>query len=118
MTPQATGVPVVDALLVWGGAAAALAALGTLAWRLLRGARRLVRRVDHFFDDWGGEPARPGVAARPGVMERLGTIEQEVAAVKHEVFPNAGESLADAVHRIDRRTAWVDAAESGEQENG
>lgn len=58
------------------------------------GIRRLVLRVDDFMDDWGGESARPGVPRRPGVMERLDWIE-------HQLKPNSGESLRDAVNRIE-----------------
>jgi hypothetical protein len=36
----------------------------------------VVRRLDDFFDDWSGAPARPGVAAKPGVMQRLADLEQ------------------------------------------
>jgi hypothetical protein len=63
------------------------------------------RRVDEFIDDWQGTPARPGVPVRPGVMARLGAIEVKVEAIEHEVKPNSGSSLADAINRVDRRTA-------------
>ncbi|GAA3718370.1 hypothetical protein [Streptomyces tremellae] len=55
-------------------------------------------RIDEFIDDWQGTPPRPGVPARPGVMARLDAIE-------HELRPNSGSSLRDAVNRVDRRTA-------------
>jgi hypothetical protein len=38
-------------------------------------------------------------------MERLDRIEQRVGIVVHEVRPNGGGSLRDAVHRVDCRTA-------------
>jgi hypothetical protein len=54
-------------------------------------------RIDEFIDDWQGAAARPGVSARPGVMARLDAIE-------HELRPNSGASLRDAVNRVDERT--------------
>jgi hypothetical protein len=79
---------------------------------MARRLRSIARRVDEFIDDWRGVPGRPGVDARPGVMERLGTIEQRVGIVVHEVRPNGGASLRDAVHRVDCRTASL----TGEEE--
>lgn len=68
------------------------------------GFRRIILRVDNFMDDWGGEDARPGVVRRPGVMERLEWIE-------HQLKPNSGESLRDAVNRIEQQ---LNAAPSSE----
>jgi hypothetical protein len=42
---------------------------------------------------------------RPGVMERLDRIERTVGIVAHEVRPNGGSSMRDAVDRVDSRTA-------------
>lgn len=53
------------------------------------------RKVVHIVDDVIGEEARPGVEARPGLMERIATIE-------HEVRPNGGGSIKDAVDRIEQ----------------
>ncbi|OII62872.1 hypothetical protein BJP40_26920 [Streptomyces sp. CC53] len=105
MTPSPTGIPAVDAVLVWGGAATVLGGAATMAWRSIAGARRLAGRLDEFIDDWSGTEPRPGVPARPGVMERLGGIEQRLASVEHELHPNSGASLRDAVNRVDVRTA-------------
>ena len=54
-----------------------------------------VRKVLDFLDDWNGEPARPGVPQRLGVMARLDEMH-------HELHPNSGSSLADAVNRTER----------------
>ena len=63
-----------------------------------------------FFKDWHGEEPRPdiGYAGRKGVMARLYDMEQQtkileasLAAVHHEVVPNGGGSLRDAVNRIE-----------------
>lgn len=89
-----TGVPAVDALVIWSVAAVALAAALGLLWRGVRAVRRVATRVEDFVDDWEGTPGRPGVPGRDGVMTRLGRIE-------HELHPNSGESLRDAVDRVE-----------------
>lgn len=101
---ESTGVPLVDAAVIWSVAAVALAGLGTLVWRVARGVRRIANRIDDFADDWAGVPARPGVPERPGVMVRLDRIEERINAVGHELQPNSGSTLRDAVDRVDART--------------
>ncbi|MEV6614275.1 hypothetical protein AB0N31_10705 [Streptomyces sp. NPDC051051] len=101
---QSTGVTAVDAAAVWSVAAVTIAGAAVLAWRVARGLRRLVDRMDDMADDWHGVPERPGVPARPGVMVRLHHIEERLARVDHELQPNSGGSLRDAVDRVDRRT--------------
>lgn len=100
-----TGIPALDAALVWGGAATVLSAVGALLWRAVRGVVRLGRRVDQFMDDWAGEEGRPGVPARPGVMERVSAIEERLQRVEHELYPNSGDSLRDAVDLANERLA-------------
>ena len=99
------------------GAGAVVGALLGL-WKLAAAGWRLARRVGHFLDDWGGEPPRPGHPARPGAMERLADLDQRVggveeqiarvdgrvARVEHELHPNSGASLRDAVNRIEAHT--------------
>lgn len=110
----ATGVSFVDQAVVWSIAAAALITAAGLLWRGTRGFRSMARRIEAFADDWGGCPERPGVPGRPGVMERLDGIErqtqhipeleQRLARIEHEMRPNSGASLRDAVDRLDVRT--------------
>ncbi|AEW94583.1 MULTISPECIES: hypothetical protein [Streptomycetaceae] len=107
MNEPPTGVPAVDAAGIWCAAAVAIAGGLALLWRVVRAVRRTVHRVDDFIDDWQGVPPRPGVPARPGVMERLDRIEHRVGLVVHEVRPNSGSSLRDAVDRVDQRTARI-----------
>lgn len=54
------------------------------------------KKVINFLDDWNGEPARPGVPQRLGVMARLDEMH-------HELHPNSGSSLADAVNRTEKQ---------------
>lgn len=109
-----TGIPAVDTVLVWGGALSLTAGLLTLAWRGIRGGVRLGRRVDEFIDDWRGEPSRPGVPERPGVMVRMAGMEDRLAVledgldrVMHELYPNSGGSLRDAVDLANHRLALL-----------
>ena len=80
-------------------AAAAATGLCTATWIVWRKAiRPVLKFVSEFRDDWRGTPARPGVRARPGVMERLENIESQVK-------PNGGQSMHDAVSRIEQQLA-------------
>jgi hypothetical protein len=99
-----TGVAGVDTVAAWCLAGAAILGIAGVVWR---GARRIVHRFDELVDDWQGTPARVGVAARPGVMARLGAMEQQSAEnaaalvrIEHELHPNSGTSLRDAVDRL------------------
>ncbi|MYR61126.1 hypothetical protein GTY54_34515 [Streptomyces sp. SID625] len=98
-----TGVDAVDALLVWGGAVTLVVGVAGTLWRVLRGVSHLTGRAGQFLDDWYGEGPRPGVPSRPGVMERLGVLEDYLRSVQHEVKPNSGHSLRDAVDRANQR---------------
>lgn len=102
-----TGLGPLDTAAVWAGAIIAVLGLLAGAWRVVRRVLCVLRRVDQVVDDWQGTPPRPGVPARAGVMQRLATIEQTMGIVAHEVRPNGGSSLRDAVHRVDRRTASI-----------
>lgn len=101
---ESTGVPLVDAAVIWSVAAVAIAGLAALVWRIARAILRVVARFDDFADDWAGVPARPGVPERLGVMVRLDRIEAQVQTMAHELQPNSGQSLRDAVDRVDART--------------
>ena len=61
------------------------------------GVCRFARSIEEVLEDWRGTPARDGVPAHPGVMVHLAQIEQELG-------PNGGESLCDAVGRIEACT--------------
>ncbi|XVV34929.1 hypothetical protein ACQPXT_13165 [Streptomyces sp. CA-100214] len=100
-----TGIAGLDAALVWGGALSVLATVVTVAWRAIRSVSRVVGRTGQFLDDWYGEEGRPGVPERPGVMQRLASLEDGLDHVRHEVRPNSGSSLRDAVDLANTRLA-------------
>ncbi|UUN29418.1 hypothetical protein [Streptomyces sp. FIT100] len=102
-----TGIPGVDLTVVWSGVVVAVGGALGLLYRASRGARHLAERLGQVADDWQGVPGRPGVPDRPGVMQRLGAIEDRLAAVEHELHPNSGASLRDAVDRVDARTRRI-----------
>lgn len=105
LADPSTGVPALDLVVVWAAAIAAVAGLLGLAWRLIRQFRHLVRMLDQFVEEWHGAESRPGVEGHPGVLERLHRIEAGMSDLVHEVRPNDGHSMRDAVDRVDRRTA-------------
>lgn len=75
------------------------ALLGVVKWVV-----PFVVKVVHFIDDAMGEKARPGVAARPGMLSRMASLEERVSKlddILHELKPNGGASLADAIRRIE-----------------
>jgi len=89
-----------DPMALAGGITAAVAAL-TGVGVVLRWLHKRWRTVEHFLEDWRGEPARPGVPARLGVPERLSMIEAELR-------PNHGGSLRDAIDRTEQRVMAVE----------
>jgi hypothetical protein len=120
MAAPSTGVPAVDTLLVWGGVVSLVVTLGALAWRGIRSGVRIGRRMDEFIDDWRGEPSRPGVPARPGVMERMEGLEtrmngfdDDLQRIKHELYPNGGGSLRDAVNLANQQLAHLCSGPTG-----
>ena len=79
---------------------AAASATGYMTSKLLR----LFKTWFKFVQDWNGE----GTEDNPGVVERLkqgekrfDKIEEEICAIKAELFNNHGSSLRDAIDRIE-----------------
>lgn len=64
------------------GVAAILTALGVIWQRVVRPTVTLSRKAGHFFDDWFGQPERPGREAVPGFPERLSNVEADVVILK------------------------------------
>ena len=111
-----------DIISVWPalGAFCLLGFIGAVAWKY---PRPPTKGIEHFLEDWNGEPARPGVPARPGMMQRVANIETSqkntathqiktdtwlekygpiIDKLNHEMHPNSGSSMADAVNRTEQ----------------
>jgi hypothetical protein len=97
----------------WIAALVALvvALVGGVAWAA-RWAWRILRRIVHFLDDYGGQPARDGLPARPGLMARLGGVEEQLAHVVAETSPNHGRSIRDMVIKTASDVADIKAEQA------
>ncbi|GAA2948038.1 hypothetical protein ACFPN0_15370 [Kitasatospora cinereorecta] len=109
--------PDLDTFLAWGGAFMLISAVVGLLWRLIRAACHTAARMNQFMDDWYGEPARPGMEERPGLMQRVMVIEGRLMRVEHELYPNSGGSLRDAVDQANRRLAQLCGPDCGDPEH-
>ncbi|WP_030237945.1 hypothetical protein [Streptomyces sp. NRRL S-350] len=98
----ATAAGQADALAVWCGAVAAVCAVAGILWRATRALHHAARNVEDFVRDWAGNDEHPGV------IHRLDTIEDTINRIDHELHPNSGGSLRDAVDRVDKRTQHLD----------
>ena len=65
-------------------------------WAMLRPLKRQADRIESFWEDWNGTPARPGHSAVPGVMDRLASIDGELQR-------NGGNSMKDQVYATSRK---------------
>jgi len=89
--------------LTWlAGLISAVAVIVGAVWALLRPLKQQADRIEMFWEDWNGTPARPGHSAVPGVMDRLASIDGELQR-------NGGNSLKDqvaaTVHKVDQLAA-------------
>jgi hypothetical protein len=75
--------------------------------RVAAGMRKTGKRWEDFLDDWHGTPARPGRPAIPGVMERMVDLETGLQVVRHELFPNSGASVRDALDRLEHELSLL-----------
>lgn len=113
IVPIAVGITVVIGCLV---------AIGKLVQTVVRAARKM----GAFVDEVMGEPAAYGRPARPGLVEKvdgliagqvavvetqtahteqIAAVQTDIQTVKHELFPNSGLSLRDAVDRLERQSS-------------
>lgn len=79
-------VTIAGGIVVVGGG---LATIGRFLWRVLA-------RTTRFLDDWFGHDGGLGIPAR------VGAIERRLGQVEHELRPNSGASLRDAVDRVEQ----------------
>jgi hypothetical protein len=84
-----TGVGWVDSMILWAAAIAALCgALFTIA-KAVRAAIRVGRKVDRLATQLLGDDETPSLDAR-------------LSNIEHELHPNSGSSMRDAVDRTER----------------
>jgi len=97
--------------LTWlAGLIATVTTIVAAVWALLRPLKRQADRIESFWEDWNGTPARPGHGEVPGVMQRLQSIDGELQR-------NGGNSLKDQVIGNSRKLdhlAGQNAAEHGD----
>ena len=85
----------------------ALILVGGILWKPLRVIVRRLREFAAFLDQWNGKPEKRDRAdqiiqhAVPGVSARILTLEEKTERIHHEVTPNHGGSIKDAVKRIE-----------------
>lgn len=79
-----------------------------LAW-MARKVIPLIRKITQFLDDWQGEVARSGVPERLGVLASIAKIQRHqeelfdrLREVEHELHPNSGTSMRDAIDRMEK----------------
>jgi hypothetical protein len=83
--------------LTWlAGLIATVTTIVAAVWALLRPLKRQADRIESFWEDWQGTPARPGHGEVPGVMQRLQSIDGELTR-------NGGSSLKDQVFGNSRK---------------
>jgi len=114
--------------LTWlAGLISAVAVIVGAVWALLRPLKHQADRIEMFWEDWNGTPARPGHSAVPGVMDRLASIDGElqrnggnslkdqVAATVHKVDQLAAQNAAEHVDLGDRIQSIVEAKENRDE---
>ena len=85
----------------------ALILLGGLLWKPVKVIWARLREFAMFLDQWNGKPEKRDKAnqiiqhAVPGVSARILTLEEKTERIHHEVTPNHGGSIKDAVKRIE-----------------
>jgi hypothetical protein len=112
-SPLSTGNSLLDHVILW---AVILSALGGGAAVIKSHVLPFFRALSNFLSDWTGEPARAGVPERLGVMARLEEQDEQMRKVRHELHPNGGTSMRDAVDRVDEaaKVAAVKATKAAE----
>jgi hypothetical protein len=92
-----------DVLLYWAAGIVTVGGALALLWRMITAGIKTGKKWDLFLEDWHGTEARPGRPAVPGIMQRMVDLEEGLRIIRHEVFPNSGGSLRDAVDRLEKQ---------------
>lgn len=85
----------------------ALILLGGILWKPLRVIWRRLREFAVFLDQWNGKPEKKDRSGQviqhavPGVAGRILTLEEKTERIHHEVTPNHGGSMKDALKRVE-----------------
>lgn len=86
-----------DPLSALMGTVVTITAVVTLFWRPIHRAGRVLRAVE-------GEPGRPGL------MRQMELQSGQIATIQHQVLPNGGASMRDAIARTEISAATAVAA--------
>lgn len=93
----------------WIGIAAVLILLIAFFWKPVKVIWSRLKEFGAFLDQWNGKPEKRDRAngivqhAELGVSARILALEEYTKQIHHEVTPNHGGSIKDAVKRIEDR---------------
>ncbi|MFJ2619677.1 hypothetical protein [Glutamicibacter sp. NPDC087344] len=91
----------------WMGTIAVLLVLTAFFWKPVKVIWARLKELAAFLDQWNGKPEKKDRSgqivqhAEPGMAARILTLEEKTERIHHEVTPNHGGSLKDAVSRIE-----------------
>lgn len=96
-----------DFALGLAAAVTVVSALGLAGGKLIKWLWSTGKKINLFFEDFYGEPARPGFPEKKGLMERVQNIEsiqaensEMIQKIWSEQMPNSGKSQRDDIARI------------------
>ncbi|MFJ2318431.1 hypothetical protein ACIOTN_17215 [Glutamicibacter sp. NPDC087661] len=93
----------------WLGYTAVVILLIAFFWKPVRVIYSRLKEFAAFLDQWNGKAEKKDRSgqivqhAEPGVSARILTLEEKTERIHHEVTPNHGGSIKDAVKRIEER---------------
>lgn len=94
----------------WLGYTAVMILLIAFFWKPVKVVWSRLKEFAAFLDQWNGKPEKKDRSgqivqhAEPGVSARILTLEEKTERIHHEVTPNHGGSIKDAVKRIEDRS--------------